>query len=525
MPSALSAVAKIANPRPDAGKLGAPEAAGDPFAALLSGCTDGDAGTAASAGGQSPSAATPSVGAAAGNTDVAGALTPAPVPATPSPNAATVAPPVAADGMTTETIAKADKSDVAQKADGAPDDKATGVDGAAKPDAAVPTALVVMGLAPVPAPAGASADDGNAAAPTVPAAAVADGSKPVAESALGSGPQPEVTARPEASAKSDAADKTQPSAGIATARGSVSDSAQTDAHAAVVLNTATTEQDAPPALAGALKAVVGTSETAASLPAAAGLTDKKSVGADHGVENAAASGGADAPADGDDGKASGASAAPSKAPIDVTSARAVAVAATNAAMPRADDRKTNDAALAARSDSAAGSSIIVTPLMPHAAGGAANAQPAVAANAAAAPAIPIAGLAAEITARALEGKRRFEIRLDPPELGRIDVRLDVGKDGQVTSRLVVERSETLDLLRRDAPNLERALESAGLRTNDSGLQFSLRDQSPNGYRPRLDDMPRPNLLIVPDNDVAVREAVRRGYGALRGFGAGIDIQV
>jgi chemotaxis protein MotD len=135
------------------------------------------------------------------------------------------------------------------------------------------------------------------------------------------------------------------------------------------------------------------------------------------------------------------------------------------------------------------------------------------------------GLAAEIASRAFEGKRRFEIRLDPPELGRVDVRLDVSRDGHVTSRLIVERSETLDLLRRDAPNLERALESAGLRTNDSGLQFSLRDQSGNGYRPRFDEPMRPNVLIVPNDDVAVHDAVRRGYGVLRGLNSGIDIRV
>jgi flagellar hook-length control protein FliK len=138
--------------------------------------------------------------------------------------------------------------------------------------------------------------------------------------------------------------------------------------------------------------------------------------------------------------------------------------------------------------------------------------------------VPLSGLAVEIAARASEGKHRFEIRLDPPELGRIDVRLDFAKDGQVTSRLVVERADTLDLLRRDAPTLERALQSAGLRTDDSGLQFSLRDQS--GHRSQPEQQPaRPQLLIVPDEDVAVREAVRRGYGVLRGLGRGIDMRV
>jgi flagellar hook-length control protein FliK len=90
--------------------------------------------------------------------------------------------------------------------------------------------------------------------------------------------------------------------------------------------------------------------------------------------------------------------------------------------------------------------------------------------------VPMAGVAIEIATQALAGKNRFEIRLDPPELGRIDVRLDVDKDGNVTSKLIVERAETLDLLRRDAQQLERALQQAGLKTSDSALQFSLRDQ-------------------------------------------------
>ena len=77
-------------------------------------------------------------------------------------------------------------------------------------------------------------------------------------------------------------------------------------------------------------------------------------------------------------------------------------------------------------------------------------------------AVPLSGLALEIAASAQSGKSRFEIRLDPAELGRIDVRIDVDRNGQVTSHLTVERPETLSMLRQDAPQLQRALEDAGL---------------------------------------------------------------
>jgi flagellar hook-length control protein FliK len=138
-------------------------------------------------------------------------------------------------------------------------------------------------------------------------------------------------------------------------------------------------------------------------------------------------------------------------------------------------------------------------------------------------AVPLAGLAVEIVSRAQEGLKRFEIRLDPPDLGRIDVRLDVDHDGRVTSRLIVERADTLDLLRRDAPALERALQQAGLKT-DGGIDFSLRDQS-HSFR---DQAPRDGSpttrLIIPDDELPASEAVR-GYGRLIGLGGGIDIRV
>jgi chemotaxis protein MotD len=139
-------------------------------------------------------------------------------------------------------------------------------------------------------------------------------------------------------------------------------------------------------------------------------------------------------------------------------------------------------------------------------------------------AVPLTGLAIEIAARAQTGRNRFEIRLDPPELGRIHVHLDVDNSGHVTSHLVVDRVETLDALRRDAADLERALQQAGLKTSDSGLQFSLRDQSFTGRDDRSTpaDMAR---VVVSDPDLAPVEATPASYGRLSRSGGGIDIRV
>jgi flagellar hook-length control protein FliK len=138
-------------------------------------------------------------------------------------------------------------------------------------------------------------------------------------------------------------------------------------------------------------------------------------------------------------------------------------------------------------------------------------------------AIPLSGVAMEIAGKAFEGKNRFEIRLDPPELGRIEVRLDVDKDGNVTSRMTVDRADTLDLLRRDATGLERALQDAGLKTADNSLQFSLRDQSMGQQQTGAG--PEAAQMIVTDDTLPSVDAIPQNYGRIAGTGGGLDIRV
>ncbi len=138
-------------------------------------------------------------------------------------------------------------------------------------------------------------------------------------------------------------------------------------------------------------------------------------------------------------------------------------------------------------------------------------------------AVPLAGVPIAIAAKALEGSNRFEIRIDPAELGRIDVRLDVDRDGKVTARMVVERPDTLDLLRRDAPNLERALQDAGLKTSGNGLQFSLRDQSADqqhdgGHSGRAH-------MIATDDTMPTADIIPADYRRPMARAGGLDIQV
>jgi len=102
-------------------------------------------------------------------------------------------------------------------------------------------------------------------------------------------------------------------------------------------------------------------------------------------------------------------------------------------------------------------------------------------------------LALHIAARSARGDSRFTIRLDPPELGRIDVNLSVSSHGHAQAVLAVEKPQTLELLLRDAPTLERALKDAGLELG-SNLSFSLKEDGRSQFA-RDDQHTRPTRPV------------------------------
>ena len=164
------------------------------------------------------------------------------------------------------------------------------------------------------------------------------------------------------------------------------------------------------------------------------------------------------------------------------------------------------------------------PQLPSAGATAAPAGPLSVAAATHAP-VPLSGLALEIAVSARSGKSHFEIRLDPADLGRIDVRIDVDRNGHVTSHLTVEKPETLSMLRQDAPQLQRQLDDAGFKTGNGGLQFSLRDQSSSGQNNDNETGRNAQRLVISDEDAIPAVAAGRTYGRVLGSSSGVDIRV
>ena len=91
-------------------------------------------------------------------------------------------------------------------------------------------------------------------------------------------------------------------------------------------------------------------------------------------------------------------------------------------------------------------------------------------------------LAVKISKAAAPGENKnISIRMDPPDLGKVNVEIEVSKDSsRVKAHLVVEKPETLAMLQRDAHTLEKALQDSGLDSSGADLSFELAQDGNSG---------------------------------------------
>ncbi len=83
-------------------------------------------------------------------------------------------------------------------------------------------------------------------------------------------------------------------------------------------------------------------------------------------------------------------------------------------------------------------------------------------------------VAAHVSKAAQSGEaKNITLNLDPPELGRVEIRLEFGTEKTVKANLIVEKPETLLLLQRDAGALEKALQDAGLDTSGDSIGYEM----------------------------------------------------
>ncbi len=161
----------------------------------------------------------------------------------------------------------------------------------------------------------------------------------------------------------------------------------------------------------------------------------------------------------------------SVAAIDAAPAQGSAQAAIDAekAAPGvAHDTLSGDAVISALTEAA-------PPARPHTVAGPAATEPARGDIAS-----PAQQLAAPLVALGSgpDQSRSMTVRLDPEALGAVQVRIDRPKDGPARIEVTVERPETLSLLLRDQPQLQRALDQAGIPQDGRSLTFQIATPDP-----------------------------------------------
>jgi flagellar hook assembly protein FlgD len=138
----------------------------------------------------------------------------------------------------------------------------------------------------------------------------------------------------------------------------------------------------------------------------------------------------------------------------------------------------------------------------------------------------VSHLTTEIASKAVVGKTsRFDVVLQPEGLGRVDVRIEIAKDGKLTAALNFDNPAAAAELRGKSGELRQALAAAGFNVADSALSFDSSSQNQNGgqkperllqqlpgRRERPSGFPRPRLPIGAGrgnpHPVSVRPAAR-----------------
>jgi flagellar hook-length control protein FliK len=131
-------------------------------------------------------------------------------------------------------------------------------------------------------------------------------------------------------------------------------------------------------------------------------------------------------------------------------------------------------------------------------------------------------LALKIAARSANGENNFSIRLDPPELGRIEVNLNVNSDGHAQANLSADKPQTLELLQKDSSALERALKDAGLNLA-GGMTFSLKGEGRSQAWRDMQNGSRDRTIQIAATDAANANAAIQTGAALAARAYGIPV--
>ena len=82
-----------------------------------------------------------------------------------------------------------------------------------------------------------------------------------------------------------------------------------------------------------------------------------------------------------------------------------------------------------------------------------------------------------ITKSAIKGVDTIDIQLKPEDLGKIQIRMHIAKDGKLHADIISSRPETMDLLQKDLSGLQKAFNDAGYDTDSRSFNFSFQKEN------------------------------------------------
>jgi len=134
----------------------------------------------------------------------------------------------------------------------------------------------------------------------------------------------------------------------------------------------------------------------------------------------------------------------------------------------------------------------------------------------------------QIAKQVKEGVDKITVKLNPQELGRVEIKLEVAKDGTVQATVTAENKETLAMLQKDASGLVKALSDAGLNTDAGSMNFNLQGGNQqqfagdaNGQNGGNNSRARWAAMNSGADDVVAAQAVQSSSGSL----SAVDLSV
>jgi flagellar hook-length control protein FliK len=135
----------------------------------------------------------------------------------------------------------------------------------------------------------------------------------------------------------------------------------------------------------------------------------------------------------------------------------------------------------------------------------------------------------QLQTNAMQRIEAMTLRLDPADLGRLDIKMKFDKDGGVKAHLTADKPETLALLQRDSSHLQRALQQAGFDADETNISFDLRQQGQDLGQARdqgggqQNGYPRDAGPGVNDNNTLQASIAVQAYGTVSQGGVNIMV--